>query len=247
MNFTNIFSAAEKGTIEDIKYFLNDKMLNINTKDANGSLLHYAAGNNNLEVVKYLVSNGADINANGCFDETPLHWAARNENNIDVAVFLVQNGAIINLKANDEDGKYTPLHLAKYIKNNKFIELIISKGVIDEPEENSLPLHVIARRSLSKCGFSNHTEVFTLDAILNWHGRRIKLAGGNEYVICDTIRKPDRVFCLAINITVVEDSNYTLLEMWLSNEGKLIAKENNDQAILTEYFKNILSEKINPR
>ena len=48
---------------------------------------------------------GADVNKQTQFKNTPLHWAARN-NNIEVARLLLDNGGDINLK--NKDNK-TPL------------------------------------------------------------------------------------------------------------------------------------------
>ena len=48
---------------------------------------------------------GADVNKQTQFKNTPLHWAARN-NNTEVARLLLDNGADINLK--NKDNK-TPL------------------------------------------------------------------------------------------------------------------------------------------
>ena len=59
-------------------------------------------------MVRFLVENGADVNARDEDDQTALHEAA-HKGHIDVVRFLVENGADVNAR-----NKYdqTPLHRA---------------------------------------------------------------------------------------------------------------------------------------
>jgi uncharacterized protein len=57
-----------------------------------GSALHEACDNGNLQLVKLLVLNGADVNRINDLGETPIFLAAQNRH-WDVATWLVQNGA----------------------------------------------------------------------------------------------------------------------------------------------------------
>ena len=56
--------------------------------------LRRAAANGRLEVVKYLVDNGADIHAN---DDGALRWAAEN-GRLEVVKYLIDNGADIHAR-----------------------------------------------------------------------------------------------------------------------------------------------------
>lgn len=53
-----------------------------NLSDKDGcTLLHWAAINNRLQIVKYLISRRADVNAVGGINgEIPLQWAVRHPN-----------------------------------------------------------------------------------------------------------------------------------------------------------------------
>jgi ankyrin repeat protein len=68
-------------------------------------LLHLAAARENLEVVKVLLANGADVNVRGQAKRAPLHCAA-TAGNIPIAEELLGRGA--DLEATDDSGD-TPL------------------------------------------------------------------------------------------------------------------------------------------
>jgi len=54
--------------------------------------LHFASMNGHVEVVRYLLDQGADINANGCNGQTPLYVACR-EGRLGVVELLMSRGA----------------------------------------------------------------------------------------------------------------------------------------------------------
>ena len=71
------------------------------------TLLHYAAKDNRLEVIEYLVSSGCDINAVDDEEQTPLHKSAMF-GNAEAVELLVGKGA--NVNQIDNNGN-TPLHV----------------------------------------------------------------------------------------------------------------------------------------
>ena len=70
--------------------------------ELNTTLLHAAAYDGQLVIVKKLISLGADVNAREISGLTPLHFAA-NQSCIDIIEELVANGADINAK--EEKGR----------------------------------------------------------------------------------------------------------------------------------------------
>ena len=72
------------------------------------TLLHYAAKENNLDVIEYLVSSGCDINAVDDDEQTPLHKSAMFGHTKSVQL-LIDKGA--NVNQIDNNGN-TPLHVA---------------------------------------------------------------------------------------------------------------------------------------
>jgi len=152
--FEYLHEAAHDGTIDDVKYFVEEKGVKVeeedlsypaygasveileylvskgakvNAKDHLGSTpLHSAACSNTKEVLEYLVSKGADVNARDHLGQTPMHQAASQNPRVEVLECLVANGVNVNVKT---DGGMTPLHYA--ILNNPNVEVIkylVSKG-----------------------------------------------------------------------------------------------------------------------
>jgi len=121
----DILQAAEKGDIETVKRLVQQDPKLIAAVDAQGySPLHKAAYNNRLDVVEYLLAQGADINAVSQSGSTPLHGAA-SYGIIEIARLLIDKGAIVD-KPNA--GGYTPLLGASAGGRGDIVRLLAEKG-----------------------------------------------------------------------------------------------------------------------
>ena len=120
------FSAVEQTEIDEFckKYGSGS---DVNLVDKEGyTLLHTAATRGKIAVIKFLIVQGADIQAKTADDDwTPLHAAVCGKGNIDVVKFLVSNGADVN--AETRDG-YTPLDVAKQSKHKAVAKYLKSVG-----------------------------------------------------------------------------------------------------------------------
>ena len=89
-------------------------------------LYKFAAGAGNLEVCKFLVESGADINASDSHDLpfTPL-MAASAEGWLDVCTWLVSQGALINVT---RPGRLLPIQSAVKSDRPKILQLLIDNG-----------------------------------------------------------------------------------------------------------------------
>lgn len=88
----------------------------------NVSGLHWAAINNRLSIVKYLVSKGADVDKEGGdLNATPLHWACRY-GLVYIADYLIKNGA--DPTKIDSQG-FNALHLAVHSSNIMLVIYIL--------------------------------------------------------------------------------------------------------------------------
>jgi len=112
--FESIFEAARSGTVKDIANFIENG-IDINVKDKLGTPLHNAVRfNPDVDVLKYLLAQGADVNATNEFGNTPLHLAARFNASTEIWDCLVSQGADVFMK-----NKYgqTPLDIIRKGKN----------------------------------------------------------------------------------------------------------------------------------
>ncbi|RPB06428.1 ankyrin [Morchella conica CCBAS932] len=105
---------------------------NINTQGGkHGFALHAAATPRySKELVKYLLDEGADVNATGGRDGSALQAAARKGNKECVEILLA-NGA----NANTQGGKYgSALKAASSKQYHEIVRILIDHGAYDMPE-----------------------------------------------------------------------------------------------------------------
>ena len=84
--------------------------MTVNVSDGDGWIsLHHATMFNRTDVIRYLLRLGMDVNRQDRYnEETPLHFAARN-NHTEVARLLIDNEVDIKIK---NDVNKTPLDVA---------------------------------------------------------------------------------------------------------------------------------------
>ena len=125
---TSSQSKHRSDPIQDVKRFI-DSGGDVNERiDQDGATrLHYAAENNNVELLVALVNAGADVNSkikDRLQSLTPLHYAV--DGNAPEAInALIKAGADINVR--DKDG-YTPLHRALWRNSFEAIDALVDAG-----------------------------------------------------------------------------------------------------------------------
>ncbi|XP_053140533.1 palmitoyltransferase ZDHHC13 [Hemicordylus capensis] len=113
----------------------------------NVTLLHWAAINNRLDLVKFFISKGAVVDQlGGDLNSTPLHWAVR-QGHLSMVILLLKFGADPTLI--DGEG-YSSLHLAVLFQHMPVIAYLVSKDQsIDTVDRNGrTPLMLSAHKIL---------------------------------------------------------------------------------------------------
>ncbi len=86
--------------------------------------LHVAVANDWVQLTRWLIAFGADLNAQDNNDRTPLHYAA-SINAVDAAKLLLANGADVNVEEYDDK---TPLDIAFYEEHSTMQSLLKQHG-----------------------------------------------------------------------------------------------------------------------
>lgn len=129
----DIMQLARLGEIGPVQKLLSHGKYDIKFKDQEGiTPLHWAAINNHYALCKYLIDEGAEVNAKGGeSDATPAMWAAQRCH-LYVVHLLLQRGADSMLM----DGQgYNILHLAAFDGNVFLLLILLHQNIpIDGPD-----------------------------------------------------------------------------------------------------------------
>ncbi|MCL2004844.1 MAG: ankyrin repeat domain-containing protein [Planctomycetaceae bacterium] len=167
--YIGIIDAVENGDVRDVKYFIS-RGANVNaTRSVNivrgNELEEYEeplimrANYSKVALIKYLVSQGACVNARSASGGTPLHRATGDS--MELMNFLIDHGADVNAQCISGSA---PLHIAAHY-DVSFMRLLIDRGAIVDvhSEMFGTPLHILARfRSdldMWKCLIENGADV----------------------------------------------------------------------------------------
>jgi hypothetical protein len=105
-SFTDIFDAARRGTVDDVRHFVEEKGADVNAKDQHGFTPLFAAisENENIEVFKYLRSHGATVKGEGGCDADLLILAKEMGNTVVVEYLTPVCEDMIKMVAKMTDG-----------------------------------------------------------------------------------------------------------------------------------------------
>ncbi|GGD97777.1 ankyrin repeat domain-containing protein [Paenibacillus nasutitermitis] len=122
--FEDLYEAAEEGEFKKLKKILGaDPSLITGKDDYEFSVLHGAVMTENTKMTRYLLDQGADVNATNDEGISPLHIALYPA----IVKCLLEGGADINKKSSDGS---TPLHTQAADGEERLdvVELLLAKG-----------------------------------------------------------------------------------------------------------------------
>jgi ankyrin repeat protein len=111
-----------------------------NTQGQDQPPLHLAIKTGNLNIIRYLVDNGAEVNGKNWDGDTPLHIAA-SRGDYEIMSFLVSRGADVKARNKLQS---TPLHHASYQTSFQPIQFLVENGaaVNATNHKNETPLNI---------------------------------------------------------------------------------------------------------
>lgn len=161
----DLLMAAESGDITKVAYLLDKEQCHEFTANVewtgldNFTALHFAAQENNKDIMSILIDHGSALDAKSGIGRTPLHLASLRGNK-EAVKLLVDHKADINCQ--DED-MYTPLHYASEFGNLECAEVLV-KNKADLSLKNNIgakpsdiTMNVDLRKLIS--GYEDSTDV----------------------------------------------------------------------------------------
>ena len=165
-----IFKSARAGSVENVKHLFSlGEACAKDTTVFGTTLLHSASRSGNSELVRLLIQEGADVNAQDEDGESPLHGAMARSDNYDVARILIENGADLTSKAADAK---TPLHS---IYNNTIGRVFMRDDMFElmKPDSEAMTItHFLAWSSRSTAeifqrghSYDDDADLFSADCL----------------------------------------------------------------------------------
>lgn len=149
----SVFDIASIGDLHVLKTRISENPSMFHATDRyrkNKSLLHYAAEANELEIAKYLVESGIEVDVLDDDGETPLFSAAAS-GEADVLRYLLSKGA--NPNAKGSRWSHTPLHRASASDNIEGARILIQYGAdinARETECDETPLRLVESNEMGQ-------------------------------------------------------------------------------------------------
>ena len=108
-----------------------------------GTPLHSASFEGHLQVVRYLLRHGVDVNVRDSADDTPFLLASW-QGHLEVVQCLLEHGADMNLQDNEHSA---PLTLAAYFGHVNVVRLLLEHNAKANPQDDfgHTPLHEAMR------------------------------------------------------------------------------------------------------
>merc|ERR1719510_793004 len=153
---TPLHLAAKMGSkavcVELIKWKDHDKLqvLDLEHKNKDGNTpLHLASENNHIEVVKFLMENGARVESRNKVNDLAVHKAA-TKGKLEVVKYFASiddKAGLLNCQGNKQH--QSPLHKATLSGHSKVVEILTSKYSVKiniKDKSGNTPLHIACEK-----------------------------------------------------------------------------------------------------
>jgi ankyrin repeat protein len=121
----SIFDAFKNNEYAKVKLLVDADLKLVDARDQDSlTPLHWAARGASIDILKYLLDKGADVNAKDVNGSVPLH-STSSRNNFEASKLLIEHGSVIDFK--NVSGA-TPFYYAAQGGDGQFLEYLLSKG-----------------------------------------------------------------------------------------------------------------------
>uniref|UniRef100_A0A1B0G6T3 Poly [ADP-ribose] polymerase n=1 Tax=Glossina morsitans morsitans TaxID=37546 RepID=A0A1B0G6T3_GLOMM len=124
---THLLEAAKAGDLDTVRRIVLANPQTVNCRDLDGrhsTPLHFAAGFNRVQVVEFLLEQGAEVHSADKGGLVPLHNAC-SYGHFEVTKLLIKAGANVNVS---DLWKFTPLHEAAAKGKYDIVKLLLKHG-----------------------------------------------------------------------------------------------------------------------
>ncbi len=217
---------AEAQVSEEITEYLRRKRAYMDTGPDFTQLLKSALIDSNIEVVKYLVENGADVNYNDSeYNSAPLVLAI-DSGNLDLVKFLVENGANVNIELEEYNfsGYRNFTHLMYAIDQGytEIAKYLIEKGAKSVVHERHIS-NSAQNRYITPLMYAFNEGYMDVVQLLVEHGAiHYRFEGNNTeliYACRDRYKDTDLIQLLVENgaeINAINDEGSSALLEWFN-------------------------------
>ncbi|KAI0926197.1 hypothetical protein AcW1_010362 [Taiwanofungus camphoratus] len=152
MSTFSVHTAAQNRQIGLVRSLVCQDAKLVNSVDIDGRTpLHWAASSESLDIARYLIDQGAEVDCSDSLGWTPLHIAA-SAGHEEIVRELIGSGADVNRR---NDKGLTPMHYSASKSHVEIGKLLISRGadINARDKANQTPLHRAA--TTGSTGFIN--------------------------------------------------------------------------------------------
>ena len=126
-------AAAESGDLSKVRFLILERGLHVDAEDYYAlTLLQVASRHGHLEIVKFLIDNGAAVNAVEIDNRAALHFAIIR-GHASIVRYLLENGADVNLR---KRLGLTPLHVVVQSFHTDLVQILLDHHAdIEAPDD----------------------------------------------------------------------------------------------------------------
>ncbi|NMD71596.1 ankyrin repeat domain-containing protein [Bacillus sp. DNRA2] len=121
----DIRAAIKNGQLETLRNLLEKEPEMLIWMTPFGTWLHVAASHGHLEIIKYLINTGIDVNAQGGTFSTNALERAATKGNIDIVEYLINQ----NIEVDTSEPDRNPLFAAIYGGHFEIVKLLVENQI----------------------------------------------------------------------------------------------------------------------